>query len=173
MFNIDNTYNSDWSTDFFVKYMVNYEKLIDEDPGTTRRPFTSKYSDPWHADGYGCKNLRLVMGQDEKWEQKFAFDCASTTFCGAVLYDITMGKFIREKHNVEIESLSKKWNRLCWNCFVETENLMRCSKCHITFYCNQNCQRQDWKVHKLLHKKHEKLFPKNQTAVESTKRISP
>ena len=156
-YDIDNTHNRFWSTHTYFVHVLNEEKLIDEDPGTTNRQFIPTYSDFFNTERFGGKNLRLVQGQDEKWEQKFAYSCASCAYSGGVIYDIAMRKFIKEKHNVEIESLSKKWNRLCWNCFEGNKTLLRCSKCQIALYCNKNCQRQDWKVHKLLHTAHENL----------------
>ena len=155
--NIDNTFHRFWSTDAYLELTLNGEKLIDEDPGTTNRPFIPMYSDTINTEGFGGKNLKLVQGKDEKWEQKFAFQSASCAYSNGVLYDIAMRKFIHRQHGVEIESLSKKWNRLCWNCFEGNEKLMRCSSCHIALYCNRNCQSRDWKVHKLLHRYQESL----------------
>lgn len=39
----------------------------------------------------------------------------------------------------------------CGKCAVEKENMQRCSKCHIMYYCSRKCQIEDWK------KSHKKL----------------
>ena len=71
------------------------------------------------------------------------------------LYDINMRKFIKVKYGVEIENLAKKWIKLCWNCFAAAEELKMCSKCKAARYCGKDCQVQDWKAHKMLHKIHD------------------
>jgi hypothetical protein len=40
-------------------------------------------------------------------------------------------------------------NRVCLNCSIQLERILRCSKCLQAFYCNSQCQRNHWKVHKL------------------------
>ena len=149
---IDNTNHQLWKTKIFHVTKLHIDKLIDEDPGTTKRQFSPDFCEFLNTEGYSSKNLRMVLSQDEKWEQKYAFGTAFSGYCGSILYDIAMRRFIKEKYGVEIESLVKKWNRLCWNCFDENDHLMRCSKCHIALYCNKNCQQNDWKIHKLMHK---------------------
>ncbi|KAK2856242.1 hypothetical protein Q5P01_004977 [Channa striata] len=37
----------------------------------------------------------------------------------------------------------------CEFCFTRKEGLARCGKCKKAFYCNANCQRGDWPMHKL------------------------
>ena len=102
-------------------------------------------------EGIGYKKLRLVCGQDEKMEQKLAFESCGSFYPNFVIYDIAMRKFIKEKFDVEIESPVKKWTRLCWKCFKTSETLKACSKCYVAKYCSKECQVQDWKVHKELH----------------------
>lgn len=48
----------------------------------------------------------------------------------------------------------------CDNCFRESDNLQRCSKCKFTSYCNQTCQSQDWKIHKKECKCLTTVFPR-------------
>ena len=126
-------------------------KYIDEDPGQLESLSwlpTAVYT------AVGMKNERLVYGSDEKMEQFIAHGTLCHP-CTAYLYDAKMRKFIKEKYGVEIESLPLKWSKLCWNCSAPKENLKRCAVCKITNYCSKDCQVQDWKVHKLLHKAHE------------------
>ena len=102
----------------------------------------------------GLENERLCFGKDEKAEQMCAYLAAAFVpgVNNLVMYDYVMRKFIKEKYGVEIENLAKKWLRLCWNCFTAAEELKMCSKCRIARYCGKNCQEEDWKVHKILHK---------------------
>ncbi|KAI0973731.1 putative MYND domain protein [Xylaria arbuscula] len=36
----------------------------------------------------------------------------------------------------------------CNSCKKDSAELKRCSKCHTTLYCSQDCQKADWKMHK-------------------------
>ena len=123
-------------------------KYYDEDPGNSTFPIKETEPSP-----VGLSNERMVFGPDEKMEQNIAMGTlhAPTTL---ELYDVKMRKFIKEKYSVEIESLPLKWSKLCWNCFAKPseEDLWKCARCRIAKYCSKECQVQDWKVHKLLHK---------------------
>ena len=37
---------------------------------------------------------------------------------------------------------------ICCHCGKEDDSMMRCSRCKKSYYCNLNCQRADWKVHR-------------------------
>ncbi|TNN56313.1 N-lysine methyltransferase SMYD2-A [Liparis tanakae] len=37
----------------------------------------------------------------------------------------------------------------CENCFCRREDLFKCGKCKQAYYCNVDCQRSDWSMHKL------------------------
>ena len=148
---IDNAYSIALMT--YVVSEIPMDLLVDEDPGTTKKSFARGYNDLDHNAGVGKANLRLVCGQDEKMEQHISFSCHidfSLSFC-LDLYDIEMRKYIKRKYGVEIESLTKKWSRLCWKCFEAKSGLKKCSKCLVAQYCNKECQVQDWTVHKKLH----------------------
>ena len=153
-YDIDNTNNSAWLTDQWFNE-VRDRIMIDEDPGTTKRKSMENASNTDFSEGISRNKLRFVFGKDEKWEQKFAYECAYIDNFRYILYDKEMRNFIKEKYAIEIESLSKKWSRLCWNCFVENTDLKKCSKCRIALYCNRDCQDQDWKIHKVHHKMEE------------------
>ena len=60
------------------------------------------------TEGVGRKKLRLVIGQDKKFEQYFAFNCAFFTVSKPIIYDIAMRKFIKEKFGVAIEKATGK-----------------------------------------------------------------
>lgn len=38
----------------------------------------------------------------------------------------------------------------CAFCGAEKETLFKCSRCKYIWYCNRDCQRSDWKVHKMI-----------------------
>jgi len=142
---------------------------MQEDPSRFRHELSLEYCDVDPADPeytvyptfVGLKNERLVNGKDEKAEQNFVMDLGNIPTLPMMLvdvnmylYDINMRKFIKEKYGVEIENLFNKWIKLCWNCFATAQELKMCSKCRVARYCGKNCQAQDWKVHKILHKLH-------------------
>ena len=113
----------------------------------------------------GLENERLLNGDDDNAEQNLVIIKAGiqSSTCGildkSIIYDNEMRKFIKEKYGIEIESLAKKWSRLCWNCSVAVENLKRCSKCRTARYCGKDCQAQDWKkVHKIAHVMQERFL---------------
>ena len=86
-------------------------------------------------------------------EQIFVQLAATNLYKGLTLYDIQMRKFLKEKYEVEVESLAKKWSNLWWNCNVPNQDVKKnkCSKCGIAKYCKKECQVQDWKVQKIVH----------------------
>ena len=121
-------------------------KCYDVDPADPENNADPKSS------GIGLKNERLVFGKEEKMEQMEVWISARFWFSNLTVFDTHMRKFIKEKYGVAIDSLANKWVKLCWNCYAATEELKKCSQCKIARYCGKNCQVQDWKVHKILHK---------------------
>ena len=117
---IDNTFNE--------KLTI----LMREDPSMVMDQLSRKYCDIDPANpeynvhpessGVGFKNERLVHGKDEKAEQNVVMN-TGYDYVSIYLYDIHMRKFIKEKYGMKIENLAKKWNKLCWNCFVAVEEL--------------------------------------------------
>merc|ERR1712083_326976 len=46
--------------------------------------------------------------------------------------------------------------RICWACRQEASDgvdLKTCTECKVARYCNRECQRKEWRVCKLLHRK--------------------
>ena len=149
---IDNTHEE---KKWFDKSWLLAERMghirFNEDPGTTEKPFYGDASDLKLTGGIGSKKYRFVCGKDEKMEQRMAYLASCVFIIGFTLYDIEMRRYIKEVYDVEIESPAKKWSRLCWNCFEKKEDLKKCAECRITQYCSKECQRQDWRIHKVLH----------------------
>ncbi|CAG2102950.1 unnamed protein product [Medioppia subpectinata] len=44
--------------------------------------------------------------------------------------------------------LIKSKGKYCDNCFKQSDQLKRCSKCLHMYYCGKECQKNDWKYHK-------------------------
>ena len=131
-------------------------KLVEGDPTKAKMNYGVDYLRKHghvypKVDGIDDDKIGLVCGRDEKMEQKLAFEKSCNFNERRIIYDIKMREFIKEKYGVKIESLANKWSRMCWNCCLPKEGLLRCSKCDIAKYCGKNCQREDWKVHKELH----------------------
>ena len=150
---VDNAYCMDsWWEPQYTLIMTYMREFIDEDPGTTKRPFVKTLKREKQESGsVSRKKTRLIWGPNAKMEQTLVFETGCKFKILSSLYDITMRKFIKEKFGIEIQSLSEKWSRLCWNCAEEKADLKKCSKCFIGQYCSKECQRADWKVHKEHH----------------------
>ena len=75
---------------------------------------------------------------------------------GIHIYDFHMRKYIKEKYGVEIQNFVQKWSSLCWYCYSRgnESSLKKCMACKIATYCGKQCQEQDWKVHKIIHKEY-------------------
>lgn len=63
----------------------------------------------------------------------------------------------QQLYDIFQERIGQKTNKLphrgypemvCMNCDEKAKT--KCSKCHMTFYCSQNCQKEDWPSHKIL-----------------------
>lgn len=66
-------------------------------------------------------------------------------------------QYIREQGISEdiTPSIQVKWTksnstiRRCQYCFKTDEKLSKCSRCKVVHYCSKECQKQDWKIHKV------------------------
>ncbi len=68
-----------------------------------------------------------------------------------------MRKYLKERFEVQPQELASKWSTKCWACLKQfeadqTSDLKTCSDCKRAKYCNRDCQKSDWKTHRLLHK---------------------
>ena len=133
--------------------------FLDEDPGTTEKhyPYIPDEARLQKGREIELTKLRLVIGQDEKAEQKLAYENSCAFNERRIIYDLEMRKYIKEKYGVEIPSLTEKWSKLCWNCFEAKANMKKCSVCLIAQYCGKDCQTKDWIIHKEIHKFEEYL----------------
>ena len=53
-------------------------------------------------------------------------------------------------------SLRKKTKKKCSHCGNKQGKLKRCTGCRLVFYCNEQCQRSNWKCHKKTCKKEQR-----------------
>jgi len=84
----------------------------------------------------------------------FALECIGLN-PSVKMYDLLMRKYIKEEFGIEILDLVEKWSLKCWNCSKNSSNgedLKKCTECKLAKYCDRECQKSDWKAHKLLHK---------------------
>ena len=72
---------------------------------------------------------------------------------GLKLYDILMREYLRRVHGKIVVDLEAKWRATCWSCHVRTDEqeLKVCTVCKMAKYCGAECQKKDWKHHKLIH----------------------
>lgn len=113
------------------------------------------------------KSLKVfeVYGNKENIEKlSLAALKASEINPSARIYDFAMRKFLLEEFGEEAVPLTKKWRERCWRCgnMVGLEELKTCSGdsgCGMAKYCDKECQRRDWKEHRILHKEMENAKP--------------
>jgi hypothetical protein len=67
-------------------------------------------------------------------------------------YDMLMRNYLAQEFNVHPIDIKDKWTNQCWNCTNTQTNLLSCSFCKIAKYCSRECQKEDFDVHKMLHK---------------------
>ena len=63
-----------------------------------------------------------------------------------LLVSLQHGKLVEQKRLQEIAN-SQSGNH-CSYCSHRAANLKRCGRCYNTLYCNEDCQKKDWKYHK-------------------------
>ncbi|XP_023339071.1 dauer abnormal formation protein 25 [Eurytemora carolleeae] len=91
---------------------------------------------------------------------------------GLRIYHSLMIEFLKNNFSVSPTSLEEKLAKKCWACnkiFEDPELLKTCTDCKIAKYCNRDCQRQEWKVHRLLHQELEhtrRLLKEEESEIE-------
>ena len=87
--------------------------------------------------------------------EKYVLSCLqlSQVVPGLKMYDILMREYVRRVHGKIVPDLDAKWKAQCWSCATrkEPQALKLCTTCKLARYCDQACQKKDWKHHKLLH----------------------
>lgn len=57
---------------------------------------------------------------------------------------ISRFELIKETEVLSLALLESKRNKFCVNCLKESSELFKCSECSVFYYCNSECQKQDW-----------------------------
>eukprot|EP00088_Acartia_fossae_P031341 TRINITY_DN3224_c0_g1_i5.p1 TRINITY_DN3224_c0_g1~~TRINITY_DN3224_c0_g1_i5.p1 ORF type:complete len:338 (-),score=65.48 TRINITY_DN3224_c0_g1_i5:191-1204(-) len=95
---------------------------------------------------------------------------------GLKLYSILMLEYLKNNFSISPPKVEDKMSKECWSCkkeYTESDQLRTCTGCKVAKYCDRDCQRQEWKVHKLLHQELEftkKLLLENAAADEAEQR---
>jgi len=155
-----------------------------EDPLKTRlKLYLGQETSAMMADGDGDK-LHRDMVHNLKLFREYTtgsnvekFLVFNLHFCDlnptVKMYDILMREFIANQFpETKLENLEAKWSKMCWSCCkpeselcqstsasysdTGTKELKSCTQCKLAKYCDKECQKCDWKVHKLLHKELER-----------------
>jgi hypothetical protein len=67
---------------------------------------------------------------------------SSKAICSEYCYDF-FTTLIKKDQELDIKQQCAYCSKL------DDSNMKRCSKCRITYYCGENCQKMDWAKHKL------------------------
>lgn len=158
---IDNTYvalpeESAMHLEYFYKAKkANY--YLKTDPITTDLKLYLGSEEAVETTRHNLKVFRTYVSNDttgnlvEKY-LVFALECIGLN-PSVKMYDLLMRKYLKEAFNFDIKDLVIKWQSKCWTCFTETcPDLKTCTECKMAKYCGKDCQKSDWKAHKLLHK---------------------
>ena len=132
--------------------MKHIELYAKEDPTTTqRRLFFS------HNNDSVCQTLAKVFKTfgNSKHVEKLMVSALSMYCLNPCIkmYDILMREYIKREFEVVVQDIEEKWKERCWNCEKVDANstLKCCSVCKLAKYCSMECQKREWKVHKVLH----------------------
>ena len=160
---IDNSYvalpeESEIHLEYFYKAKkANY--YLKTDPTTTKLNLFLGTDESMKTTRHNLKVFRNCITNDptgvlvEKY-LVFALQCLELN-PSVKMYDLIMTKYLKEHFNADIPDLVTKWTKQCWSCFKvagEGQELKTCMECKMAKYCNRDCQKNEWKLHKLLHK---------------------
>lgn len=88
-----------------------------------------------------CKNAEAVT--------KYELQC-SCKECTIPAFAFVCSTKCRNKFEVSRLAYSVKCGKRCKFCKKETIILSKCSDCKCAKYCSKECQKLDWKIHKIL-----------------------
>jgi 2-polyprenyl-3-methyl-5-hydroxy-6-metoxy-1,4-benzoquinol methylase len=83
-------------------------------------------------------------------QQYFTRAVISLLLCDADHYSQLIKKHSKEEKQAQQKSCSVVKGEECDNCNNSFEELKSCSKCRKAKYCTKQCQREHWRVHKLV-----------------------
>ncbi len=139
--------------------------------------FQAKHASSYSKEDPFKSKLRLYLGQEGSLTETvrhnfriyraYANNSAAEKFVvlalgcaklnpGVKMYDLIMRAYLKQRYGLEPEDLELKWTARCWTCAYqdkgESKSLKTCVECGVGRYCGKECQKEDWKDHKLLHK---------------------
>ena len=59
------------------------------------------------------------------------------------------GNTFQNNRDVRNQSTAESAVKICYSCKKAEKNLKRCTKCYTAVYCGNECQKKDWKDHKM------------------------
>ena len=140
------------------------ELYIEEDLQKTKRKLFSASAG---VDLSLTTSLYRLYGRDAWNVQKYLIVCLKMTQVkpGIRLYDILMRDFLQRVYGKTVMNLEEVWSGLCWECSEAKHKLelKSCSVCKFAKYCGAECQRKEWKRHKVLHAYMDSIFEKGST----------
>jgi hypothetical protein len=57
--------------------------------------------------------------------------------------------YVCDKFKMPEDEKGQEWRKLDGQTIDKAEKLLTCSRCHIVQYCSEQCQKSDWKIHKV------------------------
>ena len=167
---IDNTYVAlPEESELHLEYFYNAKKAnyyVKTDPLTTKLNLYVGSKETIDTTRHNLKVFRTyVTDDDTKGDMVekylvFALECIGLN-PSVKMYDLLMRKYLKGEFGVEVQDLVVKWAKKCWFCpsiqdvaaaAPKVEDLKTCTECKMAKYCGKECQKADWKAHKLLHK---------------------
>ena len=157
---IDNNHVAFPATADNLEYFYGCKKLnayCKEDPlSTSLRLYLGMDEDP-ESQEVLRHNLRIMKAYSQSQNiRKYLAVCLKHAELnpGVKMYHILMQEWMKSSLGVNTESLEEKMSQICWACGrnEEMSAFKTCTECKVAKYCNKDCQREEWKVHKLLHK---------------------
>jgi len=150
------------------------ERYIEEDPTAASLPLLDELgsktcvTDPKLMKAFGTSECieKLVL-----FRAHFVQPYINCQFYFFGMYDVVKDLYGGMMKN---ESAINKWCFQCWSCERRGVSLMACSGCKVARYCDTNCQKADWLMHKLLHKdlKANTAFQKSRVNKDDTGGVS-
>lgn len=96
-----------------------------------------------------CKVCKVFKGDDQK--MKKCMGCAEKEINILYCSENCQKKDWKKGHKndcLTYASLPIEENEKCSNCDSSSHDLKKCAGCHLVSYCNKECQKQHWKIHK-------------------------
>ena len=139
---------------FYQAKKANY--YVKDDPITTKLKLYLGLEEAIETTKHNLKVFRTFVTLDKNGDLVEKYLVFALEVIGlnpsVKMYDLLMRNYLKNQ-GFEIEDLVQKWRMRCWSCSENLqENLKTCTECKMAKYCGRECQKSDWKNHKLLHK---------------------